>query len=109
MEVSSRRDCIAMDKVKNKGSLPLFFYGNMYILTIIDCFTRYAIAVPLPNQSAESFVNAIIEVILRCTALSVEYSLIKEQIFSQSCFSIFAKSFEFIKSERLVICLNTME
>lgn len=51
MEVIARGDCIALERVKSQGSLPIYFHGNKYILTVIDCFTRYAIAVPLRDQS----------------------------------------------------------
>ncbi len=60
MEVGGRGDCIAMDIVGGKESFPLTPRGNMCILTIIDCFTRYAIAVPLPDQSAAVVIAAII-------------------------------------------------
>ena len=42
MSVGGRGDCIALD------------------ITIIDCFTRYAIAIPIPDQSSEIIVNALI-------------------------------------------------
>ena len=60
MEVGGRGDCIAMDIVGGRESFPLTPRGNMCVLTIIDCFTRYAIAVPLPDQSAEVVIAAII-------------------------------------------------
>lgn len=47
MEVGSRGDCLAMDIVGGKDSLPTTFRGNCYILTMIDCFLRYAVAVTL--------------------------------------------------------------
>lgn len=59
MEVCSSGDCIAMEIVKSKGSLPLSLHCNKNILTINDCFTRYAIALRLLNESAESIINAI--------------------------------------------------
>ena len=49
MEVGGRGECIAMDIVGGKESLPQTARANTCILTIIDCFTRFAIAVPLPN------------------------------------------------------------
>ncbi len=53
MEVGGRGDCLAMDIVGGMDSLPLTPRGNRYILTLIDCFTRFAVAVPLVDQSAE--------------------------------------------------------
>ena len=41
-------------------ALPETPRGDNYILTIIDCFTRYAIAIPLPDQSSSVIISAII-------------------------------------------------
>ena len=50
-----------MDIVGGKGSLPETFWGNNYILTIIDCFTRYAVTIPFPDQSASVIISAILK------------------------------------------------
>ena len=60
MAVGGRGDCISMDIVRGKGSLPETPRGNNYILTIIDCFTRYAIAIPIFDQSSSVIISAII-------------------------------------------------
>ena len=60
MAVGDRGDCVSMDIVGGKGSLPETPQGYNYILTIIDCFTRYAIAIPLPDQSSSVIISAII-------------------------------------------------
>jgi transposase InsO family protein len=60
MDVGGRGDCLAMDIVGGRDSFPLTPRGHCYILTMIDCFTRYAVAVPLVNQSAEVIIAAII-------------------------------------------------
>ena len=60
MAVGGRGDCVSMHIFSGKGSLPETPRGNYYILIIIDCFTRYAIAVPLPDQSSSVIVSAII-------------------------------------------------
>ena len=60
MDVGGRGDCLAMDVVGGRDSFPLTPRGHCYILTMIDCFTRYAVAVPLINQSAEVLIAAII-------------------------------------------------
>ena len=60
MEVGGRGDCIAMDIVGGKDSLPETPRGNKYILTIIDCFTRYAIAIPIPDQSSSVIISATV-------------------------------------------------
>ena len=60
MDVGGRGDCLAMDIVGGRDSFPLTPRGHRYILTMIDCFTRYAIAVPLVDQSAEVVIAAVI-------------------------------------------------
>ena len=50
MDVGGRGDCLAMDIVGGKDSFPLTPRGHRYILTMIDCFTRYAVAVPLVDH-----------------------------------------------------------
>ena len=60
MAVGGRGDCVSMDIVGGKGYLPENLRGNNYILTIIDCFTRYAIAIPLPDQLTSVVISAII-------------------------------------------------
>ena len=60
MDVGIRGDCLAMDIVGGMESFPLTPRNNRYILTIIDCFTRYALAIPLPDQSSESIINAVV-------------------------------------------------
>ncbi len=51
---------VSMDIVSGKGSLPETPRGNNYIVTIIDCLTRYAVAIPLPDQSASVIISAIL-------------------------------------------------
>ena len=60
MAVGGRGDCLAMDIVGGKDSFPLTPRGNLYVLTMIDCFTRFAIAVAIPDQSAEVVIAAVI-------------------------------------------------
>ena len=60
MAVGGKGDCVYMDKIGGKGSLPETLLGNNYIFTIIDCITRYANAVPLPDQSTSIIILAII-------------------------------------------------
>ena len=60
MEVRGRGDCIAMNIVGGKDSLPKTRSKHKYILTIIDCFTRYANAIPIPDQSSSVFISALI-------------------------------------------------
>ena len=60
MEVGGRGDCLAMDIVGGGESLPLTPRANKYILTLVDCFSRYALAIPIPDQSSETVINAVI-------------------------------------------------
>lgn len=47
------------------GPLKLTRQGNKYILTIIDYYTKYAEAIALPNQEAETVVRALEQVFAR--------------------------------------------
>ena len=60
MAVGGPGDCVAVDIVGGIYSLPLTPRGNRYILTIIDCFRRFAVAVPLADQSSESVIAAFL-------------------------------------------------
>ena len=46
--------------VGGMDSLPQTPRGNRYILTLIDCFTRFAVAVPLVDQSVEVVILSVI-------------------------------------------------
>ena len=60
MKVGGRKDCLAINLVGVMDSLPLTPFGNRSILTLIDCFTRFAVAVPLVDQSAELVIASVI-------------------------------------------------
>ena len=47
--------CIAIDKI---GKLPTSSSGNKYVPTCIDLLASYVIAVPVPDKTAESIVEA---------------------------------------------------
>ena len=47
--------CISIDTM---GKLPTTSSGNRYALTCIDLLTSYVIAVPMPDKTAESVVEA---------------------------------------------------
>ena len=49
-----------LDIVGGMDSLPLTQRGHRYILTMIDCFTRFAVAVPLVDQSAEVVIASVL-------------------------------------------------
>ena len=54
-------DCIAIDTI---GKLPTKSSGNRYALTCIDLLTSYAIAVPMPDKTAEPVVKVYLSGIL---------------------------------------------
>jgi hypothetical protein len=60
MNVGGRGDCLAADIVGGGESLPQTARGSKYILTLVDCFTRYAFAIPINDQSSEAVISAII-------------------------------------------------
>ena len=60
MEVSGRGDCIAIDIVGGKDSCPETYRENTYIFTIVDCFSRFSVTVPLADQSASSIISAVL-------------------------------------------------
>lgn len=43
------------------GPLPLTEKGNRYVLTVVDFFTKWPEAIPLPNQQAETVAQALLE------------------------------------------------
>ena len=53
--------CIAIDTI---GKLPTISSGNEYALTCIDLLTSYVIAVPMPDKTANSVVEAYLSGIL---------------------------------------------
>lgn len=60
MDVGGIGDCLAMDIVEGQGSFPKTLRGEKYILTIIYCYTRFAVAVPLSDQCSNSVNHEII-------------------------------------------------
>ena len=53
--------CVAIDTI---GKLPTTSSGNKCALTCIDLLTSYVIAVPMPDKTAESVVEAYLSGIL---------------------------------------------
>ena len=43
------------------GPMPATDDGNRYILTVIDCFTKYELPAPIPNKSAPVVARALIQ------------------------------------------------
>ena len=60
--------CIAINTI---GKLPITYSGNKYALTSIDLLTAYVIAVPMPDNTAESMVEAYLSGILSRTGTSM--------------------------------------
>ena len=51
---------MAIDVVGGKDALPTTPRGNKYILVMIDLFTRFVVAIAIPNQSAIVICDALI-------------------------------------------------
>ena len=60
--------CIAIDTI---GKIPATSSGNKYTLTCIDLLTSYIIAVPMPDKTVESVVEAYLSGILSRTGASM--------------------------------------
>ena len=69
MAVGGRGDCVALNIVFSKSFRLETARGNNYILIIIDCFTRYAIAIPFHEQSSSVIISAIILISLPHTVV----------------------------------------
>ena len=60
---------VAIDMI---GKLPVTTSGNKYALTCIDLLTSYVIAVPIPDKTAESVVEAYLSGIFSRTGASMD-------------------------------------
>ena len=86
MNVGGRGDCVSMDIVGGKGSLPETPRGNNYILTIIDCFTRYAVAYQLASVIISAILGNFITVYgTPCTILTDQGTNFEFLEFSEFC------------------------
>lgn len=61
INVEGRGDCLAINIVGIKESLPKTLGGNACILTMTECFTRYADAGELPDQTSSSINQAVLK------------------------------------------------
>lgn len=67
-------EVIAMDVV---GPLPISESRNVYILSVMDHFSRYCEFIPLPDQTAESVARALVQRVI--TKFGVPRSLVTDQ------------------------------
>ena len=51
---------LAIDVLGGKTSLPTSEGGNKCILTMVDLFTRFGVAAPMPDQTAQTVVAALL-------------------------------------------------
>jgi hypothetical protein len=58
---TNRFDIVALDVFGGRDSLPGSYLGNRLVLTIIDLFTKYVVAVPLADQRAETITRAFLQ------------------------------------------------
>lgn len=68
---------MAIDIVRDQDSLHTTLCSNENILTIIDCSTRFAMAVPLSNQRSESVIYAVIENLI--TVFNIPRNVLTDQ------------------------------
>ena len=61
VEVGHRWDRVAMDLLDMSVTTPK---GNRYVLVIVDCFSRWTEACPLPNKTALAVADAIFQLIV---------------------------------------------
>ena len=59
VRVGNRGEVLAMDLVGGKETLLTTDTGCKYILVMIDLFTRFVVATPLPNMNAQTIVDAV--------------------------------------------------
>ncbi|KAF0096477.1 MAG: hypothetical protein FD144_5878, partial [Rhodospirillaceae bacterium] len=60
IRVAARGEIVAMDVMGGKESLLETARHNRYILTVVDLFTKYLVAIPLPNQLATTVGEAFL-------------------------------------------------
>ena len=60
VRVGARGEILALDFVGGRDALPTTPRGNKLILVMIDLFTRYVVAIPLPNQTASTLVETLV-------------------------------------------------
>ena len=51
---SAPRNILAIDLLGGKTSLPTRERSNKYLFTMVDLFTRFGIATPMPDQTAQT-------------------------------------------------------
>ena len=61
MEFGGQGNFLAMNFVGGGEFFPLTPRAKTYIITLVDCFSRYALAIPIPGQSSEAVINAVID------------------------------------------------
>jgi transposase InsO family protein len=57
---AARFELVHIDVMGGRSSLPVTHHSNKYILTIVDHFTRYCVAVPMADQKAETVADAFV-------------------------------------------------
>ena len=100
IKVGGRGDCLAMDIVGGMDSLPLTPRSNRYQQRS-DCFTRFAVAVLLVDQSSEVVIASILGHYI--TVYNTPCRILTDQTSNQSRLLIFVLYLEFLKYENLLI------
>ena len=68
VEVGHRWERVAMDLL---DMLVTTARGNRYVLVMVDCFSRWTEACPLPDKTAHSVADAFLCVASACQSLSI--------------------------------------
>lgn len=97
MNVRGRGDCLALDIVGNGESLLQTARGVKYILTGVNCFTRYAFAVPLNDQSSAAVIHVVIKNYVPVYGTPRRIVKMQSKCFELSIFNHFCKLFRINK------------
>jgi transposase InsO family protein len=60
LQAFHRFDVVSIDIFGGGSTLPTSNFGNKYVLVCIDLFTKFVVAVPLPDQQAETVASAFL-------------------------------------------------
>ena len=108
IRVGYRGETLAIDVIGGKETLPMTPRGNKYILTMIDLFTRYVVAVALPNQHALTVCDALINRFVLIYGAPSRILSDQGRNFESAIFANFCTLFRIKKCElRLTILLVT--
>lgn len=89
LNVGERRNCLAIDIAGGKNSLLRTSRGNYRIITMINCFTSYAVAVYLPNLTFNSIIPAVVVYLICIDSTFKRIFTNQGKAFDSNCFHKF--------------------